>query len=100
MWVDELALARNVEDRGLVGLVSRPLDHYQVAPVGTLVLLEASSTLLGVSEGGSGLALGSWASPPCSSSGAWRRDSPKALLSSRPSLCSRSARPSFGTARA
>jgi hypothetical protein len=58
MWVDELALARNVEDRGLVGLVSRPLDHYQVAPVGTLVLLEASSTLLGVSE--VGLRFGPW----------------------------------------
>ena len=52
MWHDELALARNVEDRGLVGLVSRPLDHLQVAPVGALVLLKASSTLLGVSEVG------------------------------------------------
>jgi hypothetical protein len=50
MWHDELALARNVEDRGLVELVNRPLDHRQVAPVGTIVLLEVSSTLLGVSE--------------------------------------------------
>lgn len=58
MWHDELAVARNVEDRGFIGLVDRPLDHRQVAPVGNLVVLEASSTLLGVTE--TGLRLGPW----------------------------------------
>src|SRR5262249_6844503 len=58
MWHDELALVRNVEDRGLVDLVSRPLDHQQVAPVGALALLEASSTLSGLSE--AGLPFGPW----------------------------------------
>jgi hypothetical protein len=58
MWHDELAVARNVEDRGFIGLVDRPLDHEQVAPVGNLVVLEASSKLLGVTE--IGLRLGPW----------------------------------------
>jgi hypothetical protein len=52
MWYDELAVARNVEERGLVDLVSRPLDHFQVAPVGNVAVLDVSSTLLGVSETG------------------------------------------------
>ena len=50
LWHDELALARNIEDRGLKDLVSEPLDHEQVAPIGFLVLLEVSSKLLGVTE--------------------------------------------------
>ena len=58
MWHDELALARNVEDRGLVELVTRPLDHLQVAPVGALALLDVTATLVGVSE--AGLRLGPW----------------------------------------
>lgn len=58
MWHDELAIARNVDDRGLVALVSRPLDHLQVAPVGNLAILEVSSGFLGVSE--VGLRFGPW----------------------------------------
>jgi hypothetical protein len=58
MWHDELALARNVEDRGLAGLVTRPLDHLQVAPVGALAVLDVTSTLAGVSD--AGLRLGPW----------------------------------------
>ena len=37
LWHDELAVARNVADRGLGDLVSRPLDHHQVAPPGFLL---------------------------------------------------------------
>lgn len=58
LWHDELALARNVEDRGLADLVGRPLDHSQMAPVGTLALLETCSTFLGISE--AGLRFGPW----------------------------------------
>lgn len=58
MWHDELAVARNVEDRGLTGLVTRPLDHEQVAPVGFLAMLEATTAILGVT--GAGLRLWPW----------------------------------------
>lgn len=50
LWHDEVRLALNVEERGLVDLVSRPLDHEQVAPVGWLALLEASTTLFGMND--------------------------------------------------
>lgn len=50
LWHDEIRLAMNVEERGLVDLVSRPLDHEQVAPVGFLALLEGATTVLGVDE--------------------------------------------------
>lgn len=50
LWHDEIMLARNVEDRDLVGLVTRPLDHGQVAPVGILALHEAATTALGVND--------------------------------------------------
>lgn len=52
MWHDELALARNVEDHGLLELISGPLDHRQVAPAGFMAALEAGAALLGVGEPG------------------------------------------------
>jgi hypothetical protein len=58
MWHDELAVARNVEDRDLTGLLTRPLDHLQVAPVGFLAMLEATTATLGVTE--AGLRFGPW----------------------------------------
>lgn len=58
LWHDELAIARNVEDRGLVDLLSRPLDHEQVAPVGFLALLEINTDLFGVTE--TALRFGPW----------------------------------------
>ena len=50
MWFDDLAIARNVADRSLVELIFEPLDHRQVAPVGFLVAIKISTTLLGSSE--------------------------------------------------
>ena len=50
LWFDELAIARNVADRSLVELIFEPLDHRQVAPVGFLVAVKISTTLLGSSE--------------------------------------------------
>lgn len=50
LWHDEIRLAMNVQERGLVDLVSRPLDHEQVAPVGWLALLEGATSVLGVNE--------------------------------------------------
>jgi len=58
MWHDELAVARNVGDRNLSGLLTRPLDHDQVAPVGFLAMVEATTAALGVTE--AGLRLGPW----------------------------------------
>jgi len=58
MWHDELAVARNVDDRDLSGLLTRPLDHEQVAPVGFLAMLEATTATLGVNE--AGLRFGPW----------------------------------------
>lgn len=58
MWHDELAVARNIGDRGLVELLSSPLDHHQVAPVGALALYNASSGVFGLSE--AGLRFGPW----------------------------------------
>jgi hypothetical protein len=42
LWHDEIALARSVEDRGLVDLVSRPLDYQQVAPVGFMAMIDVA----------------------------------------------------------
>lgn len=58
MWHDELAVARNIEDHGLVQLLTAPLDHHQVAPIGSLALFEGSASLFGVSE--KGLRFGPW----------------------------------------
>lgn len=52
LWHDELAVARNVEDRDLAGLVGSPLDHQQVAPAGFLALVELSTRIFGVTTFG------------------------------------------------
>src|SRR5262245_498969 len=50
LWHDELALARNIEARGVVELVTRPLDHRQVAPAGFLAGVKATTAVFGVNE--------------------------------------------------
>lgn len=50
LWHDELAIARNIQDRDLRGLTTRPLDHRQVAPVGFLVAVKVATQMLGVNE--------------------------------------------------
>jgi Dolichyl-phosphate-mannose-protein mannosyltransferase len=52
LWHDELAIARNVEQRGIGDLITRPLDHRQVAPVGFLASVKAVTNIAGVSEAG------------------------------------------------
>src|SRR5262249_39071877 len=49
IWVDEAAVARNVLDRSISGLLT-PLDYGQVAPAGFLLSVKASSELFGASE--------------------------------------------------
>lgn len=51
MWYDELAVARNIEDRD-VGDLLRPLDHRQVAPFGFLATVDVASEVFGVTEAG------------------------------------------------
>jgi hypothetical protein len=50
MWYDELAIARNVADRNISGLIFEPLDHLQVAPIGFLFVTKLSTILFGVNE--------------------------------------------------
>jgi len=50
MWYDELAIARNISDRGITELITEPLDHYQIAPIGFLVASKISTVLLGENE--------------------------------------------------
>ncbi len=50
LWVDEAAVARNILDRDLAGLLSSPLDYGQVAPPGFLLLVELCSRLFGGGE--------------------------------------------------
>lgn len=57
MWYDELAIARNIEDRGVLELL-RPLEHFQVAPFGFLAMVDATTAVLGVTV--AGLRLGPW----------------------------------------
>lgn len=57
MWYDELAIARNIEDRGMLEHL-RPLDHFQVAPLGFLVMVDAATAVLGVTV--AGLRLAPW----------------------------------------
>lgn len=57
MWYDELAIARNIEDRGMLELL-RPLEHFQVAPFGFLALVDATTSVFGVTA--TGLRLGPW----------------------------------------
>ncbi|MFN0177996.1 MAG: glycosyltransferase family 39 protein [Gemmatimonadales bacterium] len=50
LWADELALARQIIDRPMLDLLSRPLDYNQAAPSGFLVLMKAVTALFGDSE--------------------------------------------------
>lgn len=52
LWVDELAVAINVSERGLWQLLFRPLELRQVAPPGFLLLEKLGTELLGVGEAG------------------------------------------------
>lgn len=58
LWHDELAVALNVQERGLGELVTEPLAHRQVVPVGFLAAVGISSRLFGVNA--LGLRLVSW----------------------------------------
>ena len=49
LWIDELALARNIIDRPFLALW-QPLDYAQVAPVGFLILERGLTKLLGTNE--------------------------------------------------
>ena len=48
--IDELAVVNNVLARDLVDLVTKPLDYEQIAPIGFLALVKASTMLFGSSE--------------------------------------------------
>jgi len=50
MWMDELALALNIEERGYAELVTEPLSRKQVAPLGYLLLTKAAASVFGVHE--------------------------------------------------
>jgi len=52
LWHDELAIALNVEQKGLRELLTEPLAHRQVMPVGFLAAVKISSRLVGVDEVG------------------------------------------------
>jgi hypothetical protein len=49
LWIDELALSRNIIDRPLTALLA-PLDYAQVAPIGFLFVEKGVTTLFGTSE--------------------------------------------------
>jgi hypothetical protein len=49
LWRDEAALAMNIIERSYAGLL-RPLDSYQVAPLGFLLLEKTATLVLGGSE--------------------------------------------------
>jgi Dolichyl-phosphate-mannose-protein mannosyltransferase len=50
MWVDELAVARNLVDRSLGALLTAPLSYDQVAPPGFLLVEKLALAVLGPSE--------------------------------------------------
>jgi hypothetical protein len=50
LWIDELMIARNVQDRGMAALLTRALDYTQVAPPGFLASVEASTMVFGLGE--------------------------------------------------
>ena len=50
LWIDELALTRNILDRSLPELLSQPLAYSQAAPPGFLLLQELAVALLGSGE--------------------------------------------------
>lgn len=52
LWNDELSIAINVTQKGWLQLLSAPLEHRQVAPVGFLAAQKAGVSLLGNDEAG------------------------------------------------
>ena len=50
MWLDELYIALNVRERGLLELLSAPLDNRQMAPIGFLAPVDVATTLFGLNE--------------------------------------------------
>jgi hypothetical protein len=50
LWIDELMIARNVQDRGMAALLTRALDYAQVAPPGFLASVEAATMVFGLGE--------------------------------------------------
>ena len=50
MWFDELSIARNVTERSLAELLSKPLGFAQTAPLGFLAAIDLSSTSFGPSD--------------------------------------------------
>jgi len=50
LWRDELAIALNVEQRGIRQLLTEPLAHKQMAPVGFLAAVAVCSKFFGVNE--------------------------------------------------
>jgi hypothetical protein len=50
LWLDELAIARNVVDKPILELLTGPLDHTQVAPPGFLLIEKAAIMVLGNNE--------------------------------------------------
>src|SRR5262245_60851211 len=50
LWHDELAIALNVEQRGVRQLLTEPLAHKQMAPVGFLAAVAVRSKFFGVNE--------------------------------------------------
>jgi hypothetical protein len=58
LWHDELAIARNIEDRSIDELITQPLDHRQGAPIGFLAAVKATTQIVGVNE--LGLRFMSW----------------------------------------
>ena len=50
LWLNELAVARNVLDRSALDLVSRPLDYDQSAPPAYLLATKLATVLLGDGE--------------------------------------------------
>jgi hypothetical protein len=50
LWINEIAVARNVLDRSALDLVSRPLDYDQSAPPAYLLATKLATILLGGGE--------------------------------------------------
>jgi len=50
LWLNEIAVARNVLDRSALDLVSRPLDYDQSAPPAYLLATKLATALLGDGE--------------------------------------------------
>ncbi|MBK5187135.1 MAG: hypothetical protein JJD97_02760 [Gemmatimonadaceae bacterium] len=50
MWFDEFSIARNVSERSLGALLTRPLGFAQTAPLGFIAAIDVSSNVLGPSD--------------------------------------------------